>query len=322
MYCLLYPLWSGDKFQMPWYFFKSPSWSSPIFYVFSLQLYHPAVFEFPVFVVQSPSQVQVFVTPWTAAHQASLFLTISRSLPKFMSIASVTPSSHLILWCSLLLPSIFPSIRNFPNESAVCIRWPKYWSFSFNVGPSNEYSGFLSLKINWFDLLAVQGTLRSILQHHSWKASILWHSAFFTVQLSQLYVITGKTIASTIWTFVSRVMSLLFNTQSRFVIVFLPRSKRFLISWLQSPSTEPKKRKSVTSFTFSLQFSMDGCHDLDFLIFSFKSALSLSSLILIKMLFSSSLVSSARVVIVCISEVIDVSPTYSSSTAFLMVLRI
>ena len=130
------------------------------------------------------------VTPWTAARQA-LSLTISRSLPKFMFIASVMPSSHLILWCPLLLlPSIFPSIRNFSSESAVRIRRPKYYSIS----PSKEYSGLISLKIDWFDLLAVQGTLRSLLQHHSSKVSVLWHSAFFTVQLSQLYVTTGKTI--------------------------------------------------------------------------------------------------------------------------------
>ena len=150
-------------------------------------------------------------TPWTIACQASLSLTISQSLPKFMSIALVMPSSLLILWC-LLLPSIFPSIRDFSNESAVCIRRPKYWSFRFSMSPSNEYSEFIFLKINWFDRLAVQGTLRSLTQHHSSKASILQHPAFFMVQLSQLYVTTGKTIALTIWTFVGRLMSLLLNT--------------------------------------------------------------------------------------------------------------
>ena len=146
-----------------------------------------------------------------------------------MSIAFVMPSSHLILWCLLLLPSIFPSITDFSNELAVHIRWPKYWSFSFSISLSNEYSGLISLKIDWFDLLAVQGTLRSLLQHHSLKASILWCSALFTVQLSQLYMTTGKTTALTIWTFVDRVMSLLFNTLSSFIIAFLPRSTHIYV---------------------------------------------------------------------------------------------
>ena len=161
-----------------------------------------------IVVVQSPSHVWLFVTPWTAACQTSLSLTISQSLPKFMSIAPVMPSSHLILWCPLfLLPSVFPSIRDFSNESPVRIKWPKYWSFSFSISPSNEYSGLISLEIDWFDLLDFQGTLRSLLQHHSSNTVILWCSAFFTVQLSQPYMTTGKTIALTIWTFVSRVMS-------------------------------------------------------------------------------------------------------------------
>ena len=178
-----------------------------------------------IVVVQSPSHVQLFVTPWTAARQASISLTISWHLPKFIFIALVMASSHLIIWCPLLLlPSIFPSIRDFSNESSVHIRWPKYWSFSFSISPSSEYSGLISLKIDWFDLLAVQGTFRSLLQHYSSKASILWHSAFFTVQLLQLYVTAGKTIVLTIWTFVGGVMSLLFNTLSRFVIAFLARS--------------------------------------------------------------------------------------------------
>ena len=147
------------------------------------------------------------------------------------------PSSHLIL-CRplLLLPSIFPRIRVFSNESALHIRWPKYWSFSFNISPSNEYSGLISFKIDWLDLLSVQGTLKSLLQHHSSKASVLWRSAFFTVQLSHPYMTTGKTIALTRRTFVGKVMSLLFNMLSRLVITFLPRSKRLSISWLQSPS--------------------------------------------------------------------------------------
>ena len=154
-----------------------------------------------------------------------------------MSIESVMPSKQLILSHPLLLsPSIFPSIRIFSNESVLRIRWPKYWSFSFSISPSNEHSGLISFRMDWLDLLAVQGTLKSLLQHHSSKASILQHSAFFTVQLSHLYMTTGKTIALTIWTFVGKVMSLLFNMLSRLVITFLPRSKRLLISWLQSPS--------------------------------------------------------------------------------------
>ena len=147
------------------------------------------------------------------------------------------PSSHLILRHPLLLlPSVFPSIRVFSVESAFCIRWPKYWSFSFSISPSNEHPGLTSFRMDWLDLLAVQGTLKSLLQHHSSKASILWHSAFFIVQLSHLYMTTGKTIALIRWTFVDKVMSLLFNMLSRLVITFLPRSKRLLIGWLQSPS--------------------------------------------------------------------------------------
>ena len=158
-------------------------------------------------------------------------LTNSRSLPKLMSIKSVMPSNHLIL-CRplLLLPSIFPSIRVFSNESALHIRWPKYWSFSFTITPSNEHPGLISFRMDWLELLAVQGTLKSLLQHHSSKASILQHSAFFIVQLSHLYVTTGKTIALTRQTSVGKVMSLLFNMLSRLVITFLPRSKCLLIS--------------------------------------------------------------------------------------------
>ena len=146
------------------------------------------------------------------------------------------PRNHLILCCLLLLPSIFPSMRVFPNESALRIRWPKYWSFSFSISPSNEYSGLVSFRIDWFDLLAVRGTLKSLLQHHSSKASILWHSAFFMVQLSHPYMTTGKTIPLIRRTFVGKVIFLLFNMLSRLVIPFLPRSKCLLISWLQSPS--------------------------------------------------------------------------------------
>ena len=161
-----------------------------------------------------------------------------------MSIESVMPSSHLILChLRLLLPSNPPSIRVFSNESTLCMRWPKYWSFSFSISPSKEHSG-LNSRMDWLDLLAVQGTLKSLLQRHSSKASILQRSAFFTVQLSHPYMTTGKTIALTRWTFVGKVMSLLFNILSRLVIIFLPRSKRLLISWLQSPSAVtvgPKK---------------------------------------------------------------------------------
>ena len=169
--------------------------------------------------------------------QASLSITSSWSLLRLMSIESVIPSNHLIL-CHplLLLPSIFPSIRAFPHESALCIRWPKYWSFSFNISPSNEHPGLISLRMDWLDLLAVQGTLKSLLQHHSSKASILWSSAFFIVQLSHPYMITGKTIALTRWTFAGKVMSLRFNMLFRLVITFLPRRKYILISWLQLPS--------------------------------------------------------------------------------------
>ena len=244
-----------------------------------------------IIVIQLPSHVQLLATPSTAAHQASLSLTSSRSLPKFMFIALVMLSGHLILWCPLLLlPSIFPSIRDFSNESSVHLRWPKYLSFSFSISTSSEYSGLISLKIDGFELLAVQGTFRSLLQHHSSKASIFWPSAFITVQFSQLYVTTGRTIALTIQTFVIRVLSLLFNTLPRFVITFLPRSNHLLSSRLQSLSTvilEPSKRKSVTTSTFPPSI----CHavmGLDamilsfFLIFSFKPALSLSFFTIIK----------------------------------------
>ena len=160
-------------------------------------------------------------TPWIAARQASLSITNSRSSPKPMCTKSMMPSSHLIL-CRplLLLPSIPPSFRIFSNESALRIRWPKYWSFSFNTSPSNEHPGLISFMINWLDFLAVQGTLKSLLQHHSSKASIIWSSAFFIVQLSHPYMTTGKAIALTIWTFVGKVMSLLFNMLSRLVITF------------------------------------------------------------------------------------------------------
>ena len=205
--------------------------------------------------VQSLSCFWLFVTPWTAA-QASLSIIISRSLLRLMSIKSLMPSNHLIL-CRplLLLPSIFSS-----KESVLHIRWPKYWISSLSISPSNEYSGLIFFRIDWFDLLAVQGTLKSLLQHHSPKASILWPSAFFIVQLSHPYMTTGKTIALTTWTFFGKVMTLLYTMLSRFVITFLPRSKYLLISWLQSLSAvilESKKRKSVTVSIVCLSI----CHE-------------------------------------------------------------
>ena len=235
--------------------------------------------------VQSLSRVRLFVTPWTTAHQASLSITNSRSPPKPMSIELVMPSNHLILCCPLLLlPSIFPSIRGFSNESVLHIRWPKYWSFSFNISPSSEHPGMISFRMNWLDLLAVQGTLKSLLQHHSSKASILHRSDFFIVQLSHPYMTTVKTIALARRTFVGKVMSLLFNMLSKLIITFFPRSKRLLISRLQSPSAvifEPRKIKSATISTVSPSI----CHevmgpDATILVFwklSFKPTLSLSS---------------------------------------------
>ena len=183
------------------------------------------------------------------------------------------PSSHLILRHPLLLlPPIPPSIRVFSNESSLCMRWPKYWSFSFSISPSNEHPGLISFRMDWLDLLAVQGTLKSLRQHHSSKASIFGHSAFFTAQLSHPYMTTGKTIALTRQTFVGKVMSLLFNMLSRLVITFLPRGKRLLISWLQSPSAvilEPPKNKVSHCFhCLPIYFPRsDGtrCHDLSFL---------------------------------------------------------
>ena len=176
-----------------------------------------------------------------------------------MSIELVMPSNHLILCCPLLLLPVFSSFRVFSSESALYIRWPKYSSFSFSISPSNEYSGLISYRIDWFAPLAVQGTLKSLLQHHSLKASVLWCSAFFMVQLSHPYMTAGKTVALTRRTFVGKVMSLLFNMLSRFVIAFLPRSNYLLISWLQSLSTvilEPKNIKSVTVSFFPHLFAI------------------------------------------------------------------
>ena len=199
--------------------------------------------------VQSLSHDQLFATPWTVACQASLSITNSWSWLQLRSIKSVMSSNHLTLCHPLLLLSIFPSIRVFSSESVLHFRCPEYWNFSFSISSSNAYSGLISFRIDWLDLLAVQGTLRSLLQHHSSKASILQHPAFFMVQLLHPYMTTGKTIALTIWTFVGKVMSLLFNMLSRLVIVFLLRSMQLLISWLQSPSAvilEPRKIKFVT----------------------------------------------------------------------------
>ena len=203
------------------------------------------------FVAQLLSNVQLFATPWTAACQASLSFTISQSFLKLMSIEWVMPSNHLIL-CRplLLLLPIFSSIR-FSSESARHIRWPKYWSFAFSISPSNEYSGLISFWIYWFDLLALQGTLKSLLRHHNSKASILQRSAFFMVQLSHPYMTAGKTIVLTIWTFVSKVISLLFNVLSRFAIVFLP-ARSICCSWLQSPSAVILEPKKIKPFTVSI----------------------------------------------------------------------
>ena len=206
-------------------------------YAVATKLLRPPKCSIHSLIVQSLLSVRIFVTPGTAACQASLSITKSQSLLKLMSIELVMPSNHLILCRPLLLPpSIFPSIRVFSKESVLCIRWPKYWSFSFSISPSKEYSGLISFRVDWLDLLAVQGTLKSFLQHHSSKASILHCSAFFMVQFSHPYMTSGKTIALMIWTFVSQLMSLPFNTLSRLVIAFLPRSKQLLISRLQSPS--------------------------------------------------------------------------------------
>ena len=194
--------------------------------------------------VQLLSHLRLFAIPWIPACQASLSITNSQNLLKFISIELVMPSNCLTL-CHLLLlpPSIFPSIGVFSSESVLHIRWSKYWSFSFSISPSNEHPGLISFRMDWLDHLPVQGTLKSLLQHHSSKPSILWHSAFFIVQLSHTYMTTGKIIALTRWTFVGKVMSLLFNMLSRLVITFLPRSKSLLISWLQSPSVETFKFK-------------------------------------------------------------------------------
>jgi len=260
------------------------------------------ILKFIVVVVELPSYVRLCVTPWIAVCGASMSLTMSWNLLKFMSIELMLPSNHSILCCPLL-PSILPSFRIFSSELALHIRWPKCWSFNFSISPSSEYSGLISFRIDWFDLLAVQGTLKSLLQHHSSEAWMLWCSAFFMVQPSHPYMTIRKTMVLTIWTFVGKVMSLLFNTLSRFVVAFLPRSSFLLLSWLQSPSTvilEPKKRKSVTASSFAPSVYQEvmglDAMILVFLILSFRPAFSLSSITCIKRLFSSSLLSAIKVV--------------------------
>ena len=237
--------------------------------------------------------------PWTAACQASLSITNSWSLLKLMSIDLVMSSSHFILFPPLLLlPSNFPSIRIFSNQSVLRIMWPKYWSFSFNISPSNKYSGLISFRPDWLDFLTVQGTLKSLLQHHSSKVSILWCSAFFMVQRSHPHMTTGKTIVLTTWTFVGKVISLLFNMLFSLVIAFLPSRKHLLISWLQSPYAvilEPPKIKSLTASIVSPFI----CHEvmgpdamiLVFWMLNIKPAFSLSSFTFIKRLFCSSFLS-------------------------------
>ena len=229
------------------------------------------------------SCVWLFATPWTAARQTSLSITNSWSWLKLMSIESVMPSNHLIL-CRppLLPPSVFPSIRVFSNESVLHIRRPKYWSFSISISPSSEHLGLISFRMDWLDLLAVQGTLKSLLQHHSSKALILWRSAFFIAQLPHPYVTTGKTIALTRQTFVGKVMSLLFNMLSRLAIAFLPRSKclNFMAAvtiYSDFGAQENKVSHCFHCFPIYLPWSDgSGCHDLNFLNVEFKPTLFLN----------------------------------------------
>ena len=265
--------------------------------------------------VQSLNHVWLFATPWTAACQASLCISNCQSLPKPMSIDLTMPSNHLILCRPLLLwPLIFPSIRVFSNESALCIRWPKYWSYNFNISPSNEYPGLICLRKHWLDLLPIQRTLKSLLQHHSSKASILLCSALFIVQQSHSYMTMRKTIVLTRWTFDGKLMSLLFNKLSRLVITFLPRSKRLLISWLQSPSAvilDPLKIKSDTVSTVSPSTYHEVMEPdamiLVFWMLSLKSTFhsplllpSRGSLVLLHFCHKGG--------VICISEVIDIFP--------------
>ena len=241
--------------------------------------------------VQSLSRVRLFATPWIAARQASLSITNSRSSLRLISIDTVMPSSYLILCCPLLLlPPIPPSISLFQWVNA-SLWWPRYWSFSFSIIPSKEIPGLISFRMDWLDLLAVQGTLKSLLEHHSSKPSILRRSAFFTVQLSHPYMTTGKTIALTRQNFVGKVMSLLLNMLSRLVITFLPRNKHLLISWLQSTSAvilEPPKIKSDTvSPSSSHEVMGPDAMIFVFWMLSFKPTFSLSTFTFIKRVFSS-----------------------------------
>ena len=282
--------------------------------------------------VQSLSRVQLFATPWTAARQASLSIINSRSLPKPMSIESVMPSNHLILYHPLLLlSSIFPSIRVFSNESALHIRWPNYWSFSFNISPSNEHPGLISFRMDWLDLLGVQRTLKSLLWHHSSKAWILQGSGFFIIQLSHPHMTTGKTIALTRQTFIDIVISLLFNMLSRLVITFLPRSKHVLISCVQSPCAmilEPPKVKGATvSPSICCEVMGPDAMILVFWMLSFKPTFSLCSFTLLfhfqEALISSSLsamtmVSSAYLRLLIFLLTILIPACASSSPAFLL----
>ena len=265
---------------------------------------------------QSFSRVWLFATPWIAAHQASLSITNSQRSLRLTSIESMMPSSHLIL-CRplLLLPPIPPSIRVFSNESTIRTRWPKYWSFSFSIITSKEVPGLISFRMDWLDLLAGQGTLKSLLQHHSSKASILQCSAFFSVQLSHPYMTTGKTIDLTRRTLVGKVMSLLLNMLSRLVITFLPRSKRLLISWLQSPSAvilEPKKIKSATVSTVSPSISHEvmgpDAMTLVFWMLSFKPTFSALHFHFHQEAFELLFTFCHKGGVICISEVIDISP--------------
>ena len=254
---------------------------------------NPKCFQFTS--VKSHSHVWLFATRWTAKHQTSLSITNSWSWLKLMSIEMVIPSNNLIL-CRhlLLLPSIFPSIKVLCSESVLHIRWPKYWSFNLSIRPFNEYSRLTPFRTNWFDLLAVQGTLKSLFQHHSSKESILQCSASFMVQLSHPYMTTGKTIALTRWTFVGKVMSLICNIVFRIVIAFLAWRKQVLISWLQSPCSnfgaqENKVSHCFHCFPISLPWSGGTrFHDLSFLMLSFKPAFLLSSFTFIKRIFSCS----------------------------------
>ena len=282
--------------------------------------------------VQSLSCIWLFATPWTAAWQASLSITNSRSPLKPMSIELVMPSNHLILCHSLLLLlSIFPSIRVFSSESALLMRWPKYWSFSFSISPSNEHLGLISFRIEWLDLLAVQGTLKSLLQHHSSKASILQCSAFLIVQLSHPYMTTGKTIALSRQTFVHKVMSLLFNMVSRLVITLLPRSMPFNFMAAVTICSDFGAQKNKVNHCFHcfpiyLPWS-DGtrCHDLSFSeCWALSQLFQLSSFNFIKRLFSSSSLSAIRVVssaylrlLIFLPEIL-IPACASSSPVFLM----